>query len=145
MRGKTPTNFVKPNCIIQLADSVSKKCRKMSRDRTRVLQSYEEVVELCPSINQFLLFFCEKLRSGDAGERDNVSPSEMDSGSCVSSMCGMLFWLPWLFSRKLSLVAESWSSCNTSQSACVELCGQGSAGMYMSSGCFGCMVLSVSL
>ncbi len=23
MRGKTPTNFVKPNCIMQLADSVS--------------------------------------------------------------------------------------------------------------------------
>ncbi len=89
--------------------------------------------------------FCEKLRSGDAVERDIVSPSEMGSGSCVSGGCGMLFWLPWLFSRKSSLGAESWSCCNTSQSACDELCGQGSAGMSMSSGCFGFMVLSVSL
>ncbi len=29
--------------------------------------------------------------------------------------------------------------------ACDDLCGQGSAGMSMSSGYFGCMVLSVSL
>ncbi len=36
-------------------------------------------------------------------------------------------------------------SCNTSQSAWDELCGKGSTGMSMSSGCFGCMVLSVSL
>ncbi len=88
--------------------------------------------------------FCEKLRSGDVGERDNVS-DERVSGSCVSGGCEILSWLPWLFSRKLSLVAESWSCCNTSQSVCDELCGQSSAGMSMSSGCFGCMVLSVSL
>ncbi len=59
--------------------------------------------------------FCEKLRSGDAGERDSVS-GEMGSGSGVSGGCEMLSWLPWLFSRKLSLGAESWSCCNTSQS-----------------------------
>ncbi len=35
-------------------------------------------------------FFCEKLRSGDAGERDNVSASEMGSGSCVSGGYKML-------------------------------------------------------
>ncbi len=81
--------------------------------------------------------FCEQLRSGDVGERDNVSD---ERGSGVSGGCEMLFWLPWLFSRESSLGAESWSCCNTSQ-----LCGQGSAGMSMSSGCFGCMVLSVSL
>ncbi len=40
---------------------------------------------------------------------------------------------------------ESWSCCNTSQSACDELCGQGSAGMSMSSACFGCVALSVCL
>ncbi len=49
--------------------------------------------------------------------------------------CDMLSWPPWLFSRKSSLGAESWSCCNTSQSACDDLCGQGSAGMSMSSGC----------
>ncbi len=59
--------------------------------------------------------FCEKLRSGDAGERDNVSPSE-SSGSCVSGGCDMLSGLSWLFSRRSSLGAESWSCCNTSQS-----------------------------
>ncbi len=40
---------------------------------------------------------------------------------------------------------QSWSGCNTSQSACDELCREGSARMSMSSGCFGCVVLSVSL
>ncbi len=40
--------------------------------------------------------FCEKLISGDAAERDNVS-GEMGSESCVSSGCDMLSWLPWLF------------------------------------------------
>ncbi len=88
--------------------------------------------------------FCEKLRSGDAGERDSVS-GEMGSGSGVSGGCDVLSWLPWLFSRKSSLGAESWSCCNTPQSACDELCGQGSAGMSMSSACFGCVALSVSL
>ncbi len=69
--------------------------------------------------------FCEKPRSGDAGERDNVSPSGMGSVSGVSGGCDMLSWLPWLFSRKLSLGAESWSCCIMSQSVCDELCGQG--------------------
>ncbi len=45
----------------------------------------------------------------------------------VTVMC--CHWLPRLFSRKSSLGAESWSCCNTSQSACDELCGQVSAGM----------------
>ncbi len=104
--------------------------------------------------------FCEKLRSGDAGERDSVSgergifcpgagerdsvSGERGSSSDVSGDCNVLSWHPRLFSRK-SLGAESWSCCNTSQSACDELCGQGSAGMSMSSGCFGCVALSVSL
>ncbi len=89
--------------------------------------------------------FCEKLRSGDAGERDSVS-GEMGSGPGVSGGCEMLSWLPWLFSRKSSLVAESWSCCNTSQSAFDELCRQGSAGIIsMSRVCCGCVVLSVSL
>ncbi len=122
--------------------------------------------------------FCEKLRSGDAGERDSVSgergifcpgagerdsvsgergifcpgagerdsvSGERGSSSGVSGDCDVLSWLPKLFSRKSSLGAESWSCCNTSQSACDELCGQGSAGMSMSSACFGCVALSVSL
>ncbi len=105
--------------------------------------------------------FCEKLRSGDAGERDSVSgergifcpgagerdsvSGERGSSSGVSGDCDVLSWLPRLFSRKSSLVAESWSCCDTSQSACDELCGQGSAGMSMSSACFGCVALSVSL
>ncbi len=42
--------------------------------------------------------FCEKLRSGDAGERDKVS-GEMGSGSGVFGGYDMLSWLPWLFSR----------------------------------------------
>ncbi len=50
--------------------------------------------------------FSEKLRSGDFGERYNLSD---ERGSGVSSGCEMLFWLPWLFSRKSSLVAEFWS------------------------------------
>ncbi len=86
--------------------------------------------------------FCEKLRSGDAGERDSVS-GERGSSSGVSG--DVLSWLPRLFSRKSSLGAESRSCCNTSRSACDELCGQGSAGMSMSSACFGCVALSVSL
>ncbi len=89
--------------------------------------------------------FCEKLRSGDAGERDSVSgergifcpgagerdsvSGERGSSSDVSGDCNVLSWHPRLFSRKLSLGAESWSCCDTSQSACDELCGQGSAGM----------------
>ncbi len=105
--------------------------------------------------------FCEKLRSGDAGERDSVSgergifcpgagerdsvSGEQGSSSGVSGDCDVLSWLPRLFSRKSSLGAESWSCCDTSQSACDELCGQGSAGMSMSSACFGCVALSVSL
>ncbi len=105
--------------------------------------------------------FCEKLRSGDAGERDSVSgergifcpgagerdsvSGERGSSSGVSGDCDVLSWLPRLFSRKSSLGAESWSCCDTSQSACDELCGQGSAGMSMSSACFGCVALSVSL
>ncbi len=62
--------------------------------------------------------FCEKLRSGDAGERDSVS-GERGSSSGVSG--DVLSWLPRLFSRKSSLGAESWSCCDTSQSACDEL------------------------
>ncbi len=105
--------------------------------------------------------FCEKLRSGDAGERDSVSgergifcpgagesnsvSGERGSSSGVSGDCDVLSWLPRLFSRKSSLGAESWSCCDTSQFACDELCGQGSAGMSMSSACFGCVALSVSL
>ncbi len=105
--------------------------------------------------------FCEKLRSGDAGERDSVSgergifcpgagerdsvSGERGSSSGVSGDCDVLSWLPRLFPRKSSLGAESWSCCDTSQSACDELCGQGSAGMSMSSACFGCVALSVSL
>ncbi len=89
--------------------------------------------------------FCEKLRSGDAGERDNVS-GERGSGSGVSGGCDKFSWLPWLFSRKSSLGTESWSCCGTSQSVCDELCGQGSAGIVsMSNACCGCVVLSVSL
>ncbi len=80
--------------------------------------------------------FCEK--------RDSVS-GERGSSSGVSGECDVLSWLPRLFSRKSSLGAESWSCCNTSQSACDELCGQGSAGMSISSACFGCVALSVSL
>ncbi len=80
--------------------------------------------------------FCEKLRSGDAGERDSVS-GERGSSSGVSG--DVLSWLPRLFSRKSSLGAESWSCCSTSQSACDKLCGQGSARMSMSSACFGCV------
>ncbi len=105
--------------------------------------------------------FCEKLRSGDAGERDSVSgergifcpgagesdsvSGERGSSSGVSGDCDVLSWLTRLFSRKSSLGAESWSCCDTSQSACDELCGQGSAGMSMSRACFGCVALSVSL
>ncbi len=88
--------------------------------------------------------FCEKLRSGDAGERDSVS-GERGSSSGVSGDCDVLSWLPRLFSRKSSLGVESWSCCNMSQSACDELCGRGSAGMSMSNACFGCVALSVSL
>ncbi len=88
--------------------------------------------------------FCEKLRSGDAGERDSVSGVRRSS-SGVSGDCDVLSWLPRLFSRKSSLGAESWSCCNTLQFACDELYGQGSAGMSMSSACFGCVALSVSL
>ncbi len=90
--------------------------------------------------------FCEKLRSGDVGERDNVSDEHgSGSGSGVSGGCEVLSLLPWLFSRTSSLGVESWSCCNTSQSACDELCGQGSVGLSMNSACFGCVVLSVSL
>ncbi len=103
----------------------------------------KEWESLVPAYTSSSIFY-EKLRSGDAGERDNVS-GERGSGSGVSGGCDMLSWLPWLFSRKSSLGAESWSCCNMSQSACDKLCGQGSAGMSMSSGCFGCVVLSVSL
>ncbi len=46
--------------------------------------------------------FCEKLRSGDAGERDSVS-GERGSSSGVSGDCDVLSWLPRLFSRKSSL------------------------------------------
>ncbi len=46
--------------------------------------------------------FCEKLRSGDAGERDRVS-GERGSSSDVSGDCNVLSWHPRLFSRKLSL------------------------------------------
>ncbi len=72
---------------------------------------------------------------------------ERGSGSGVSGGCDLLSWLPWLFSRKSSLGAESWSCCSTSQSVCDELSEQGSAGMSMSSGCFGCVgcVLAVWL
>ncbi len=49
---------------------------------------------------------------------------EIGSGSGVSGGCDMLSWLPWPFSRKSSLVAESWSCCSTLQSLCDELCGQ---------------------
>ncbi len=88
--------------------------------------------------------FCEKLRSGDAGERDRVSgergifcpgagerdsvsgergifcpgagerdsvSGERGSSSDVSGDCDVLSWHPRLFSRKLSLGAESWSCC----------------------------------
>ncbi len=79
-------------------------------------------------MGEFGPIFGEKLRSGDAGQRDNVS-GEMGSGSAVSGGCDMLSWLPWLFSRKSSFGAESWSCCSTSQSVCDELCGQGSAGI----------------
>ncbi len=40
--------------------------------------------------------FCEKLRGGEVGERDNVSD---ESGSGVSGGCEMLSWLPWLFPK----------------------------------------------
>ncbi len=70
---------------------------------------------------------------------------ERGSSSGVSGDCDVLSWLPRLFSRKSSLGVESLSCCNTSQSTCDELCGQGSAGMSMSSACFGCVALSVSL
>ncbi len=71
---------------------------------------------------------------------------EMGSGSGVSGGCDMLSWIPWLFSIKLSLGADSWSCCSTSQSVCDELCGQGSAGIVsMRKAGFGCVVLSMSL
>ncbi len=71
--------------------------------------------------------FCEKLRSGDAEERDRVSgergifcqgAGERDSvsgerGSSSDVSGDVLSWLPRLFSRKSSLGAESWSCCNT--------------------------------
>ncbi len=61
--------------------------------------------------------FFEKLRNGNVGEKDNVS-DERVSGSGVSGGYEMLSWLPWLFSRKSSLGAESWRCRNMSQSAC---------------------------
>ncbi len=79
--------------------------------------------------------FCEKLRSGDAEERDRVSgergifcpgagerdsvSGERGSSSDVSGDCNVLSWHPRLFSRKLSLGSlqnpppsrsDSWSS-----------------------------------
>jgi len=50
--------------------------------------------------------FSEKHRSGDAGERDNVS-GEMGCCSGVMEGCNLLSWFPWLFSRLSSLGAES--------------------------------------
>ncbi len=99
----------------------------------------KERESLVPAYTSYSIF-CEKLRSGDVGERVNAS-DECGSGSGVSGGCEMLSWLPCLCSRKSTLVAESWSCCNMSQTACDELCGQGSAGMSMSSGCFDYMVL----
>ncbi len=41
---------------------------------------------------------CEKLRSGDVGERERENVSdERCSDSGVSDGCEMLSWLPWLF------------------------------------------------
>ncbi len=71
----------------------------------------KEWESLVPAYNSSSIF-CEKLRSGDVGERDNLS-DERCSGSGVAGGCEMLPWLPWLFSRKSSLGAESWSCCST--------------------------------
>ncbi len=62
----------------------------------------KEWESLVPAYTSSSIFF-EKLRSGDAGERDNVS-GEMGSGSGVSGVCNMFSWLPWLFSRKSMLL-----------------------------------------
>ena len=84
--------------------------------------------------------FCEKHRSGDAGEREKVS-GERGCCSGVIGGCDMLSWLPWLFSRKSSLGVESSSS--SDMSVCGELCGQGSAEIVsVSRGCCGGVVLS---
>ncbi len=78
--------------------------------------------------------FCEKLRSGDAGERDSVSGERgSSSGVSVTVMCCPGF--PGCFPESCPWGVESWSFCNTSQSACDEICGQGSAGMSMSNAC----------
>ncbi len=79
---------------------------------------------LVPAYTNFSIF-CEKLRSGDAGERDSVSgergifcpgagerdsvSGERGSSSGVSGDCDVLSWLPRLFYRKSSLSSESWS------------------------------------
>ncbi len=52
---------------------------------------------------------------------------------------------PGCFPESRPWVLSLGAVCNTSQSACDELCGQGSARRSMSSACFGCVALSVSL
>ncbi len=42
------------------------------------------------------------------------------SGTLALVAVILLSWLPWLFSRKSSLGAESWSYCSTSQPVCDE-------------------------
>jgi len=71
-----------------------------------------------------------------------------ERGCCsgVIGGCNMLSWFLWLFSRKSSLGAESWTSSNMSQCVCGKLCGQGSAEIVsVSRSCCGWVVLSLSL
>ncbi len=46
MRGKTPTNFVKPNCIMQLADSMSVAKITIIYASTQRAHSYDAAVHL---------------------------------------------------------------------------------------------------
>ncbi len=46
MRGKTPTNFVQPNCIMQLADSVSVAKIKIIYASRQRAHSYDAAVHL---------------------------------------------------------------------------------------------------
>ncbi len=80
--------------------------------------------------------FCEKLRIGAVGKRDIVS-NENGSVFPVAVECCPGF--PGCFPESCPWLLCLGAIVYTSQSACDELCGQGSAGMSMS------MVLSVSL
>ena len=99
-------------------------------------KEWDSLVPACTSSS----IFCEKHSSGVAGEREKLS-GERGCCSGVIGGCNMLSWLPWLFSRKSSLGAESSSS--SDMAVCGELCVQGSAEIVsVSRGCCGGVVLS---